>query len=233
MSKKEYSHEYYLEHKKEIDAANKKWAENNKEKMKEVRKRYYQNNKEKMDAQSIAYNKLHHVRKSIRQRIAKYEKKGLPVPEQTYSFYRDTIMHASPADPIWEEMLRLDLTDCQRNLILITRTGKTQKQIAEELNVNQSSITKTWNGNIDYQPGSAISYGGIYRKLMSSRNMPVLTEVGKSKKERMEADKKKVLDIYKEAIPTPKLSRQIADTTGVSYGKVRKYINEYKKSITK
>lgn len=56
------------------------------------------------------------------------------------------------------------LTDRQRQVIRLCSKGKTQIEIAKMLNVNQSSITKSINGNCDYRNGRKI-YGGAKKKL--------------------------------------------------------------------
>ncbi len=56
------------------------------------------------------------------------------------------------------------LTDRQREVIRLYSDGYTQMEIAKILGVNQSSITKSINGNVDYKNGK-ISYGGSLRKL--------------------------------------------------------------------
>jgi predicted transcriptional regulator len=42
--------------------------------------------------------------------------------------------------------------------------GYTQMEIAKMLNVNQSSITKSLNGNVDYKNGKKV-YGGARKKI--------------------------------------------------------------------
>ena len=46
----------------------------------------------------------------------------------------------------------------------ITHSHNTQMEIAKILNVNQSSITKSLNGNVDYKNGKRI-YGGSSKRL--------------------------------------------------------------------
>lgn len=58
------------------------------------------------------------------------------------------------------------LTDRQKEVIELYSDGLTQMEIAKKLNVNQSSITKSLNGNVDYKQGkNKVSYGGSIRKL--------------------------------------------------------------------
>lgn len=56
------------------------------------------------------------------------------------------------------------LTKRQREVIKLYSDGYTQMEIAKMLNVNQSSITKSLNGNVDYKNGRKI-YGGARKKL--------------------------------------------------------------------
>lgn len=56
------------------------------------------------------------------------------------------------------------LTPRQKQVIQLYSDGYTQMEIAKMLNVNQSSITKSINGNVDYKNGKKI-YGGAKKKL--------------------------------------------------------------------
>jgi DNA-directed RNA polymerase specialized sigma subunit len=56
------------------------------------------------------------------------------------------------------------LTPRQRAVIKLYTDGYTQMEIAKALNVNQSSITKSLNGNICYDSGR-IAYGGSKKRL--------------------------------------------------------------------
>lgn len=56
------------------------------------------------------------------------------------------------------------LTPRQREVIRLYTDGYTQMEIAKMLNVNQSSITKSLNGNVDYKNGKVI-YGGAKKKI--------------------------------------------------------------------
>lgn len=56
------------------------------------------------------------------------------------------------------------LTDRQKQVIKLYADGYTQMEIAKMLNVNQSSITKSLNGNVDYKNGKKI-YGGARKKI--------------------------------------------------------------------
>lgn len=56
------------------------------------------------------------------------------------------------------------LTPRQKEVIKLYADGYTQMEIAKMLNVNQSSITKSLNGNVDYKNGKKI-YGGAKKKI--------------------------------------------------------------------
>jgi DNA-binding CsgD family transcriptional regulator len=57
-----------------------------------------------------------------------------------------------------------NLTERQFQVIELLAKGYTQIEIAKQLHVNQSSITKSVNGNCDYRNGKKI-YGGAKKKL--------------------------------------------------------------------
>jgi DNA-binding CsgD family transcriptional regulator len=61
-------------------------------------------------------------------------------------------------------LVRTKLTDRQRQVMELYADGKTQIEIAKLLHVNQSSITKSINGNCDYRNGKKV-YGGAKKKL--------------------------------------------------------------------
>ena len=56
------------------------------------------------------------------------------------------------------------LTPRQKEVIRLCADGLTQMEIAKKLNVNQSSITKSINGNVDYKKQKR-TYGGTKKKL--------------------------------------------------------------------
>jgi len=64
---------------------------------------------------------------------------------------------------LWR-IIDTSLTPRQRQVIRLYAKGLTQIEIAKRLNVNQSSITKSINGNCDYRNGKKI-YGGAKKKL--------------------------------------------------------------------
>ncbi len=55
-------------------------------------------------------------------------------------------------------------TERQYQVLTMYCGGMTQMEIAKVLNVNQSSITKSLNGNTDYKNGGRV-YGGLVKKL--------------------------------------------------------------------
>lgn len=69
---------------------------------------------------------------------------------------------------LWR-IIDTSLTNRQRQVIRLYAKGMTQIEIAKRLNVNQSSITKSINGNCDYRNGKKI-YGGAKKKLRRVAN---------------------------------------------------------------
>lgn len=78
------------------------------------------------------------------------------------------------------------LTPRQKEVIRLYADGYTQMEIAKMLNVNQSSITKSLNGNVDYKnkgkegksSKNTTSYGGSLRKLKKiTENDPKIKEI--------------------------------------------------------
>lgn len=57
------------------------------------------------------------------------------------------------------------LTPRQKAVLKLASEGLTQMEIAKKLKVNQSSITKSLNGNVDYKNGKKI-YGGSKKKIL-------------------------------------------------------------------
>ncbi len=69
------------------------------------------------------------------------------------------------------------LTPRQRQVITLYSDGYTQMEIAKMLNVNQSSITKSLNGNVDYKNGKKV-YGGAKKKIHKIiQNDPKIKEI--------------------------------------------------------
>ena len=56
------------------------------------------------------------------------------------------------------------LTDRQKEVLKLYSDGYTQMEIAKKLHVNQSSITKSLRGNVDYSKNKR-SYGGSEKKI--------------------------------------------------------------------
>ncbi len=61
-------------------------------------------------------------------------------------------------------IVNTQLTSRQREVITLVCDGYTQTEIAKKLKVNQSSITKSINGNCDYKNKKRV-YGGAKRKM--------------------------------------------------------------------
>lgn len=64
----------------------------------------------------------------------------------------------------WDLAHRI-LTKRQDIVITMYADGYTQSEIAKFLNVNQSSVTKSINGNHDYKKDGKKVYGGLMKKL--------------------------------------------------------------------
>lgn len=69
-------------------------------------------------------------------------------------------------------IVNTQLTKRQKEVMRLYAEGLTQMEIAKLLNVNQSSVTKSINGNVDYKNckdgkgnGNKIVYGGTKKKL--------------------------------------------------------------------
>lgn len=77
---------------------------------------------------------------------------------------------------LWR-IIRTKLTKRQCEVIELYAQGMTQIEIAKKLKVNQSSITKSINGNCDYRNGKKV-YGGAKKKLrrLAAQN-PVIQEI--------------------------------------------------------
>jgi predicted DNA-binding protein YlxM (UPF0122 family) len=84
--------------------------------------------------------------------------------------YNDGIAELQEAlnKELWR-IIEDNLTERQRQVVKLYASGKTQIEIAKQLGVNQSSITKCLNGNVDYKnkdlKGKPITYGGVRLKL--------------------------------------------------------------------
>lgn len=63
------------------------------------------------------------------------------------------------------KLVELSLTPRQYEILIMYTSGMTQMEIADKLGVNQSSITKSLNGNIDYRANKKV-YGGIKNKMI-------------------------------------------------------------------
>ncbi len=78
------------------------------------------------------------------------------------------------------------LTPRQQEIIKLSNEGLTQMEIAKKLKVNQSSITKSLHGNVDYKKGRK-SYGGAVKKIkeIAKNDMEVLEILNKISELRM------------------------------------------------
>jgi len=79
------------------------------------------------------------------------------------------------------------LTPRQKEVIRLYADGYTQMEIAKMLGVNQSSITKSLNGNVDYKNGKRV-YGGAIKRLkrlidLSPRIVEILKRIAEKREE--------------------------------------------------
>lgn len=83
------------------------------------------------------------------------------------------------------------LTPLQFNVMKMLNDGYTQQEIANSLNVNQSSICKCIKGNTSYSPGKeAKMYGGYQKKLKrvvteDKEIMDLLNQINELREERL------------------------------------------------
>ncbi len=64
----------------------------------------------------------------------------------------------------FREIINTSLTERQLEITQLYIDGYTQSEIAKILGCNQSSVTKSLKGNVDYQNGRR-QYGGVNKKL--------------------------------------------------------------------
>jgi len=75
------------------------------------------------------------------------------------------------------ELAEEHLTERQFEVVKLMSKAFTQIEIAKQLNVNQSSITKSLNGNCDYRNGKKV-YGGAKKKLRKvADNDPIMKSI--------------------------------------------------------
>jgi DNA-binding CsgD family transcriptional regulator len=83
-------------------------------------------------------------------------------------------------DQLLNEFWRIvytQLTERQSEVLKLYAKGLTQIEIAKRLGVNQSSITKSINGNCDYRNGRKI-YGGAKKRLQKIASKdPVIQQI--------------------------------------------------------
>lgn len=156
MKKTEKEKEYdkaYSKSEKGKATAKRYWES---DKGKASKKRSYEKHKAKRLSNMKVYTAANRKKINEQQRVRRYKNANKPVKERTFSFYRDVVMNADQA--FFDKLLELNLTDKQRELVLLTKSGLSQPQIAEKLGRNQSSINKMWNG-------SKKCHGGIVGKV--------------------------------------------------------------------
>lgn len=86
---------------------------------------------------------------------------------------------------LWR-IIDTELTERQKQVLKLLAEGKTQMDIAKLLNVNQSSVTKSVNGNTDYRNGKK-TYGGAKKKIQKIASKdPIIQEILKKIEELQE-----------------------------------------------
>lgn len=63
------------------------------------------------------------------------------------------------------ELMKIHATERQQYIVGEWMKGKTQLEMAKDLNVNQSSITKSINGNTSYGKNNKKQHGGLIIKM--------------------------------------------------------------------
>jgi hypothetical protein len=164
-----YRKAYYKKNKAKIAAQRKAFYERDKAKIQERSRKYYQENREARDKYANAYKDAHKPQINEHSRQNYYKRLGRPIKNKPYSFYRDFIKQIKNVKGctnrvnVYRLLLAMPLTDHQKNLIRMTRDGKSQVEIAKKLNITQCSICKAWNGS---QRSDKKYFGGIYNKLL-------------------------------------------------------------------
>lgn len=85
-------------------------------------------------------------------------------------------LHEQLTEEFWK-LVDTQLTSRQSQVLRLLAKGYTQIEIAKQLNVNQSSITKSVNGNCDYRNGRRVYGGGKKRLQKLADENPVIKEI--------------------------------------------------------
>lgn len=117
--------------------------------------------------------------------------------KESISFKLDPFVHDEKIMDLQEELkkefwavVEECLTDRQKQVIKLVCQEKTQMEIAKILGVNQSSITKSLHGNVDYKNGRKI-YGGASRKIIkhletNQKVQEILKEINELREEKFD-----------------------------------------------
>lgn len=114
---------------------------------------------------SAAYQQLFHERIVASELLESFAEDDGVYKRLNPFAYNDDI--AELEEELKKEFWRIvetELTERQRDVIKLSCQGLTQIEIAKELNVNQSSVTKSIHGNTCYSTGK-LSYGGSLKKI--------------------------------------------------------------------
>lgn len=167
---KRYRNKYYRKNRAKIRAQTKLRYLKNADKLRERSRDYYNKNKEVMNERSNRYRKNHMAQINEWSRKNYYKRQNRPVRHKLYSFYRDFVKAINKVSgnqnklAIYKIILSLPLTKLQKKLVLLTKRGLSQKEIATQMNVTQGTICKAWNGS--QRVSKRIFYGGIYNKFI-------------------------------------------------------------------
>lgn len=96
-----------------------------------------------------------------------------------YAYNEDILILEDQLKERFWQIIEKHLTKRQLQIVNLLKKGATQSETAKALGVNQSSITKSVHGNVDYSKASGkASYGGICKKLARVvDNDPIIKEI--------------------------------------------------------
>jgi predicted DNA-binding protein YlxM (UPF0122 family) len=93
------------------------------------------------------------------------DSEGIGAQLNPYGYNEEELKLKDQLKAAFWRIVNTKLTTRQKEVITLYCDGYTQTEIAKMLNVNQSSITKSINGNCDYRNDKKKIYGGSKRKI--------------------------------------------------------------------
>lgn len=93
------------------------------------------------------------------------DSEGIGAQLNPYGYNEEELELKDQLKAAFWRIVNTKLTTRQKEVITLYCDGYTQTEIAKMLNVNQSSITKSINGNCDYRNDKKKIYGGAKRKI--------------------------------------------------------------------